>query len=680
MQTDLADMMASPEYAALPEVQRGRCRRALNCLEALPERLSVTGPGGVLARLAAALGVSKQSASRLYYEYKKDPRWQVFIDGRTTPAVRMETGGPNCARFKAWVQTMMENGQRTSSVMIKYIRETLLHNTAVIPGFEKHPGGFIPAGCSETSLRMKIKKWQLDNVRRGLFANKQHQRAVRKTRAGLKPGMVYEFDDMWHDHVVAMEGQVVRVLEFGVVDVASFCRVHWGHIPALSRKTDTQEKKDNLTRAHFILFLAYLLRYIGYHKDGVRLVMEHGTATLNEYQRGYLEAAVEGLEVVMGGFHDAEQKKLGGYADARHGNPDTKGRIERSHSGIHDMLAYLPGQVGKNRQSIQAATYGRQKEQLTVERWRERLTEAGRPDLAAALQNHILTMQQFSEVLLVHYVGMNGDRNHKLEGWDANTVVEYQTAPNQWMPADLMEVTPMMLEMAKANPAMVRTARLSPAEVWERGKGELVRIPLTVYVDMLGWVKDLTREVRVRGQGITIQDKWVSSDPMFFSNELYTPTGRRLMLGEGERVRVVFNPYCTEALVVLDERGGILGEVPAITPVQMGDKEALYEQIGRTAEVNARRLVEQQSRWHAETRRVEGIRERNRAIAVEGGLLPAPRQDGLPAPRRAARRAPAAAAGVDVFTGMGDVPAAPALPADEVERPTTSTVDFNSFL
>lgn len=673
-------MMADPAFAALPGEQRDRCRRALNCLETLPAKLSPTAPGGIGARLAAAIGCSSKTALRLYYAYKKDPRWQVFIDRRTTPAAQLAQGGANCARFKAWVMTMLENGQRTTAQMIEYIQQTLVHSTAVVPGFEKHPGGFIPAGCSATALRGKIKRWQLDNVRRGLFVNKQHQRSVLKTRAGLPCGAVYEFDDMWHDHIVVMEGQMVRVLEFGALDVASSCRVHWGHIPALMRKTDTKEKRDNLTRAHFILFLAYLLRYVGYHKDGVRLVMEHGTATLNKQQAEYLQAAVPGLEVVMGGFHDAEQKKLGGYADARHGNPDTKGRIERSHSGIHDLLAYLPGQVGKDRQHIQAATYGRQKEQAQVERWRERLTESGRPDLAAALCNHFLTFSQFSALLVLAYVGWNGRRNHSLEGWEANTVVEYQTAPNQWQPADRLNITPMMAELVKANPALVRTAKLSPTEVWERGKAELVRLPLPVYVDMLRWVKDLTREARVYGGLITIQDKAVSPEPLRYEAELYTMDGRRLLLGEDERVRVVFNPYCTEALVVLDERGGILGEVPAVSPAAMGDMEAIHEQIGRTVAVNARRLVAQQGRWQGETDRVAAIRERNRALAVEGGLLPAPRQDGLPAPRRAARRAPAAPAGVDVFTGMGNVPAAPALPADEVERPTTSTVDFNSFL
>lgn len=680
MQTDLATMLASPEYAALTDAQRTRCRVALNCLESLPAKLSPTAPDGIGSRLSRAIGCSIKTALRLYYAYKNEGRWQVFVDRRTTPAVQLARGGANCARFRAWVQQMVEANQRSTQAAITEIHRAFLSGAVSIPGFEGWRGGSIPTGVSETALRGKIKRWCVKNVRQGLKANAQHMLGPLTTRVGLRPGAVYMFDDVWHDNLVQVGAQSVRVLEFGALDVASACRVHWGHIPALLRATDTKVKRDGLTQAHFVLFLAHLLYHIGYHRDGCTLIMEHGTATLPKGMAEYLQAAVPGLSIRMGGITGTAQRLLGGYTGQVGGNPRGKTHLESSHNGIHNLLAYLPGQVGKNRQSIQEATYGRQKEQHLLEQWREQLQERGRADLAAALCNHFLTYAQFNEILLLAYINWNSRRQHKLEGWSRNTVLEYQTAPNQWQPADTLTITPLMAEMVRANPALVREVKLSPAEVWERGRSELVRIPVSVYVDLLRSCKEFGREARVYGGLIKVQSKLVSPEPLVYLASVVTPDGRTLLLGEEERVNILFNPYAPESIMVLDDKGRIIGEAELWKRVPLADAEALHEQIGRAAAVNARRLAAQRANWQGETDRVAAIRERNRALAVEGGLLPAPRQDGLPAPRRAARRAPAAPAGVDVFTGMGNVPAAPALPADEVERPTTSTVDFNSFL
>lgn len=675
MQTDIAEMMGCAEYAALPEVQRGRCRRGLNCLEALPEGLSPTAPGGIGARLAAALGVSEKSALRLYYAYREQRRWQVFIDRRTTPQVQMARGGANCARFKAWVQQIVEANQRSTAAAITEIHRAFYakRGAVLIPGFEEHEGGFVPSGCSVSSLRAKIQRWCLKNVRQGLKSNAEHQLSTLTTREGLKPGQVYMFDDVWHDNLVQVGPQAVRVLEFGALDVASACRVHWGHIPALLRATETKVKRDGLTQAHFVLFLAHLLYHIGYHKDGVTLIMEHGTATLPKGAAELLCACVPGLSIRMGGITGIAQKLLGGYTGQVGGNPRTKAHLESSHNGIHNFLAWLPGQVGKNRQSIQEATYGRQKEAHLLAQWREDLCERGREDLAAALVSPFLTYAQFNELVLLAYMNWNSRREHRLEGWSRNTVLEYMTAPNQWLPADRLQMTPLMAEMVRANPSLCREVKLSPAEVWERGKGELVRIPQSVYVDLLRTCKGLTREARVYGGMFKVQDKLLAPQPMVYLGEVITPDGQRRLLGEDTRWQVLLNPYSEEGIMVLDERGCVVGEAPLYKRVPLADEAALHEQIGRVASVNARRLAAQRANWQGETERVAAQRAANRAIATEGGLLE--------------RRAPAAAAlplrrgkpkgSVDAFEGLGRPDA---LPVDEVERPSTPVIDFSDLL
>lgn len=629
MNTDLNAMLADEEFAALPQVQRERCLAALNCLENLPAKGRVTGTGGALDKLAHALACSVKTAARLWYAYRGRQDWRVFVDGRSKPAAALETAGANSPRFKAWVARMFETNQRSTAATVAEIQRMFRLGSVVIPGFEKHPGGFVPKGCSETSLRAKINAAQLANIRLGLSKAARRQLPALMTRANLLPGQVYEFDDVWHDHYVVSGKQVVRVLEFGAVDVASACRVHWGHIPATVAETENGPKRDGLKQAHFILFLAYLLRYVGYHKDGVRLVMEHGTATLPERVRALLEGSIPGLTVVMGGMHDQEQMRLQGYAGSRHGNPRAKTHIESQHNGIHNLLGHLAGQVGMDRQHHPEATYGMIKAQEQVELWRDRLVQAGRSDLAAALQNHFLTMPQFSELLITAYTLFNSRTDHKLEGWERNTQLEYQVAPGIWQPASLLtnngatRLPALIAAAAQANPALVREVKLSPRDVWERGKADLARISLPLYVELLRMAGgNLDRRTKVHGGLITLQNRYISPAPIHYQAACITMQGRRILLGEGEEVRAVLNPYAPEALVLLDERGGILGECPQAVRADLGDMEAVYAQIGRTQAENVARMAQQRARWQGERARVQSIHAANRALMEEAALLP----------------------------------------------------------
>lgn len=682
MKTDRATMLPSAEYAALPEAQRARCRIALNCLEAMPDNLSVTAPGGVLARLARALGTSEKTARRLYYAYKREHRWQVFIDRRSTPPAAAAQNGAQSARFRAWVVQVAEANQRKSGPAIHFIHMAFLNRSCLIPGFETHPGGFVPAGCSETSLRAIIKKHssELANVRRGLFANKARQLGVLTTRRGLPCGRVIEVDDMWHDNLVVAGGQAVRVLEFGAVDVASGCRIHWGHIPALVHKTENKKTRDGLTQQHFLLFIAYVLRYIGFHKDGLRLVMEHGTATLPRAAEELLLASVPGLEIVRGGFHDAEQTHLSGYAGTRHGNPDTKPRVEGMGNLIHNMLAFLPGQVGRDRQHIQEATYAIEKEQRAVEKMRTALTECGRSDLADCLRNPLLTMPQFSQLLLWFYVAMNNRRNHALEGWEQHTELEYRVG-EEWLPAGCVsqatkaELARCMAENPRAG--VVREMRLSPAEVWEREQPGLQRIPLSVYVDLLRMAGDeFSRPARVYGGMISLKNKLISADQLHFHAYYISAEGGRHLLPEDATVHVVLNPYCLGSIMILDDRGSILGEAPAMQAAPLGNMEAIHETIGRTMSEAARRSAIQRARRQGEISHAAATRQHNRDLAAEAGLLADARP--LPAPRPAA--ASRGARGMDIFESMGfSAPAAPrgseaSLPPPRGEGATLSEI------
>ncbi len=630
MTINLADIMADAQYAALPEIQRDRVRRIANCLYAAGAHPRITGNGGLLEQLADILGCTVANAQRIYYRYRKSGHWQDLADARCNPPQDLPDAGACSPRFQAWVQRVAESNQRTTAQALQYIRECLIagNKTITVPGFENWPGGSVPAGCSDTSLRNRIKRARLANKRLGLKTNAAHRLPLLTTRKDTEPGQVYEFDDVWHDNLVLWPGQAepVRVLEFGALDMASACRISWGSIPRFDKNDG---KRQGLTQRMFTLFLADLLYRIGYHRDGCTLIMEHGTATLPEHIATLLTESNLGITIRQGGISGHQQAKLGGYTGQIGGNPRAKAQIESSHNGLHNFLAYLPGQVGKDRQHYAEETYGMLKAQQLVEMWRAKLRENGRDDLAAALCNHFISYHEFMEILALKVTQWNARTNHNLEGWEKHTTPEYQLIPGQWTPAALLTnngtqpLPAIIAAAAQANPAMVRMRKLSPQEVWAAGNATLRRIPFATYVDMLRGADMFGKRLRVYGGLLTVQDKVIGKDKLHYIAEVYAH-GRKYFLEENETVSAVLNPYNINNLIILDDAGRIMGEAPLYTRTNLGNTEALHEQMGRVAAYNARRNAMQQALYEEDTARVNLLHQYNKTIAAQGGALQQP--------------------------------------------------------
>ncbi len=602
------------EFARLPREQRSRVELMLRLIANHSAGQSVTKAGGLLHQIQHALNMPYGTARRLYYAYKASGDWRDLMDGRSLRPEKIALDGAKSERFRAWVQTTAERFQRSTKQAIEYIHNAFRYGREVIPGFETwHYGqGRIPHGISSTALRSMIKKNELVAVRLGLRASRRHQLPVLTTRQGLAVGSVYQFDDMWHDHLVIANGELPRVIEFGALDVASACRIHWGHV---AHTTKEDGKRQGLTKKMFILFLAYVLRYVGFSANGVQLYMEHGTATVDHQLRELLENAGYGIQVVMGGRLGADQAKLGGYAGASGGNPQTKARIEASHSGLHNLLSNLPGQVGKDRHHMQESTHGREAKQKQVESWKLTMSEIGRHDLAMAMQDHFLTLPQFSTMLIQYYNFWNRRRDHALEGWSDNMAVEYEISEGQWMPASKVTMTPLLREQIALNPAMVREVRLSPAEVWEGQRGDWTHISMALYLDMIGDDKICGHKLRVDRRMLAVQDKLISQDKLYYLAEVVTPEGYKIPLEEGKKYHCILNPYATASLIIMDERGRVIGEAPQYQRVSLADQDAVHEQMGRVMKATLTDRQKQQVRWEADTERARRVQDVNKRIA-----------------------------------------------------------------
>ncbi len=681
----LAPLSQDPDYTELPQEQRERVYRLLLAISHVPEDASVTKPGGVLDILSASTGMARDTVQRLWYDWDRSHDWRVLADKRSLRKAAAAREGCRSPRFRAWALTMLESNQRSTRRAIDAIHRIFRFGGTVVPGFEQwdYSSGRIPAGVSESSLRRIAKdhRHEMMIARQGYKAAASHRLPVLSTRVGMMPGQVYQCDDMDHDCYVQVGTQQVRIIEFAAVDYASGCRFHWGCTPKVRRETDG--KKQGLTQKMYMMFMAYILRYIGFHKDGVQLVMERATASLPTEIVELLEGAGLGITVRTGGLQGARQKKVGGYTARPGGNPRGKGSIEQSHNPAHNITADLPGQTGKDRQHSPERLWGVLKSQEGVEKLRTALMDAGRNDLAEGLQNHILTYNQYLEIATMRYALWNNRHDHELEGWGKNTRLEYQVQPGDWRtPAELTEngkypLSPLLVDSAKRNPGLVRERKMSPKEVWEAGHRDFARIPLWLYVEMIRSEKHFGKRVKVYGGLITVQDKYVSDDKLHYLAEVDCE-GKRVTLQEGQEVWCVLNPYALEPLVILDEAGRILGEAPQYVRASPLDREATWELVGKVDSINTRRAAMQRARYEQEGMRVEAINEHNRAIAEEGGVYGrrAPKSSLTPAQKgMATRLAHSVGDEIDVL----DLPAAPA-PQPVPELPDDPDINIDDII
>lgn len=613
------------EFAALPQRQRDR---VYQWGYALADYYAATDKSKMIRydTMARSLGyTSRTTVITKIKEWEATHDWRVLIDKRDRNNKINAHKGCRSARFRAWVIFMAEQECRTDKAALDKIHMLFMYGGTIIPGYEDHVPGSIPKGCSERHLRRIIADHRKEIQRARFGIGSVKEMPVLKSRELVEVGQFYELDDVMHDSEVLWNGESVRVAELGALDYASYCRFKWGHIPRFTRMDD--KKRQGLDRKMALMFIAYILRYVGYHPEKCILMMEHKTTTLSEDKIRLLETATGGvLQIRMGGIKGEQQKKLGGYTARGKGNPMAKGSIEGSHSLLHNSQGNLPLQVGWTGRNEPATTYKMRKEVEQVAYWQQQLLDKGRTDLAAAIDMPTMTFHQFSEYLTIKYAIINGRTDHNIDGWSRNTIVEYNVAQGVWVSGAELEQNPEQKQLMKllvsARPDMVRERKLSPTEVWEAGKRKLVKLPLSVYVDLIGDDRDFGRTVTVRDGLIRVQDKMIANGESLIYEAIACQDGEQpLRLRDNHKYRVVMNPYAPEELIIFDDSGRILGAAPQYVKVSPLD-DALYKQIGKVEARKAQDMARQKARWEPVNNHVAARREHNRSLAEEGGVAP----------------------------------------------------------
>ena len=342
-----------------------------------------------------------------------------------------------------------------------------------------------------------------------------------RTRVGLKPGQVMEFDDVHVDVEINMHGigKVARPQMFVGYDIASGHKVI--DVARPQYPDEATGKRNSLKEREFRFMMAALLTQYGFHRDGVRLVIEHGTTAIRET----LEEQIKRLPV----FGDlitfersgilAEAVHAGFFKGDGGGNFKLKAYCEKMHSVEHSRRAMLPGQVGMDAEHRPEGHAGLVRYEQQMMRAVESLPASQRD----MIRFNLLDWSTYCQAAAILSDTIADDPDHRLEGWDGREVLKWRLSETDaWH--DLAELKCMtevqrdaILAFLQANPTCKRVRRMTRREVWTTGLSELIRIPMFELPQLLDnrLIKDGgdVREVKIKKDGtFQFQDSFYYGD------------------------------------------------------------------------------------------------------------------------------------------------------------------------
>ncbi|MBR0066760.1 MAG: hypothetical protein IJQ00_04125 [Kiritimatiellae bacterium] len=502
------------------------------------------------------------------------------------------------------------------------------------------PADWVPRGWLYENLMRKypLSSYERANATRGAVAARQFAPPVYTTRVGLKPGQIYQFDDVWHDILVAVPGinrRLVRPLEFACIDVASTCKIGYGIKPQVLRD---DQSREGLGKALFKATIVHILCDVGYSPDGCVFVLENGTASLKTGEKEIIERITGGTVTCRTSKILGAQILKGSFSGKGHGNFKAKALLESSHRLIHYAAADLPGQTGANSRSAAVESeYG-------LAQYAEKLLTAYQhipPNLRRHLWLGALPFVTYRDLVAELYEIINSRDDHKIEGWEENGWMKEKWSfdgVTDWKPVEA--IAALHPSARSAAQEMLRTpghhkgVRLSPREVWEAAAPGLMRLPLWAVLDFLG--DDCYRVVTVGKRGlIEFQDRdlYGTDRKVRFYAACLQPDGSTAMLAEGHKYGLYTIPMDDSRAVVVDaEKRTVFGIVSAWTSVSPANDEAVAASIEAAARVRGLQNGQIANRHETESAAMLSMRQNNKIILE--GLYEERKKDGVLVPSK----------------------------------------------
>lgn len=530
--------------------------------------------------------ISASSAKSKYYAWKESGKsWLALADMRLA-STKPSSARTKSPRFVSYLAGLSAQNQRcSSSVFRELVRRWKARE--IIPGYEDFPNWpSIPSGWSKQNLyRLLPSERELKMMRHGVKASAHLLPQVYGTRAGLQAGSVYICDDVWIDRLCIAEGQIVRPLQFGANDLLTGKRLCWGTKPRLKREDGSHM---GLNGDEMLLLLADLFGNVGYTPAGTMLVLENGTASINQEIEEILTRISYGaIKVHRSGMEGGRQVLLRGFKGRAGGNPrGAKGSLESWHNLLHNELASTVGGTGKDRQPPEILHGIAEEERAILKK------EA---QYGISLAHHLPTFGELCTQLIGIVAQINARTDHNLEGWEAcgYTKSEYRLDPTSDAWADLaalqhnnpnaLVMIQQMQEMCKGSATLLRQRYLSPSEAWEKQlatQSPLIKFTAGEICELLA--PKFARKLAIKGAQIHVKDKALyGSESLIYEARVATPSGYERELDPRMSYQGIVNPHDTSKCYILDERGIVQGVAQQIGRVSYSDLEGLRKASGR---------------------------------------------------------------------------------------------------
>lgn len=540
---------------------RNRVRSWMDAFKKTPQIKPI---GEYFKIIAEKTGSSPGTAKRNYYLLKSGKDWTIFIPDYKNPVIESDLPTKN-KEFRQFLVKLVEGHQRNNDAAFRKIRR-LWQQQAHIPGYETLPGWpTLPNGWSKRNLARILNEetdaLRLRSIRLGVSSKTNPLLPqVFGTRVGLYPGAVYQLDDMWHDNFVTFgkNRTPARVIELGALDLFSACRIHWGAKPRLKNEGGQFE---NLNEKDTRFFVAGLLHDIGYSERGTMIMVEHGTAALREDIERILYDATGGkIRIDRQPIEGKQQALTRFWGGTEGGNFRAKAALESSHNLIHNDLAHLSLQTGKDRDHRPITT---NKQLQYISRIIKSVTKANPANIDRLRLPALDFHSQFIPLINDYYNhGLNARTDHELEAWQelGHLITEYTTMPGSemWLNHSQFLALPdasraIIHANAQHDPCAWTNKRyLSPNEVWQPARRNLKKLPDYLIADLL--TKDLAREEKVKGSHFRFSDTSIAASEVIYEARILTPDHTWRELRGGETYCVFANPFEPRWLFVYDSK------------------------------------------------------------------------------------------------------------------------------
>jgi hypothetical protein len=662
------------EFSRLPRASQTEVLELLRVMKVIDCRADCESVHAACKAISASMqrrGFSASSLQDKYSRYMESGDWRELRNNlRSGREYWRLSGGADALalpfEFVQFWKALCESNKRKNKpawralIRMWKTREDAKHNVVTsIPGYAEWPKASpltdYPAGWSYANLaRMAPTKHELAGARIGRSAAKAMGLPVLTTRAGLKVGQFYEFDDEEIDLRVNFPGQrkAMRPLALHAFDLASASMIAHGFRPTLWDDVEGMRKK--LTERDMLWLVVHVLINVGYRADeiGTILLVERGTAAIREWFAQRIESATGGRVTVERGGVDRRPAHLGQFRGVAKGNFRFKAGIESRFNLLRNEMAALPGQVGKDR--LHAP-----EENPALERYNSQIIKA-QELTEGRLRFPVLNWNDFILESLDMLKRVNDRTDHELEGWADYLTHEWRlTTEMPWLPQSQLLALPGPARMAAegmiaVNNELRRMRKLSSGEVWSVGSRALTKLGFESVPILL---PDDFAEVReVRKQMFTIENQEVSAEPLYFSAKVGSE-----WLENGSEWVTYLMPFEPITLVVCDRKVRFVGTCSRRPVPRRDDLDGVRRSMGEARNAEACVLAPLMARHAREATEMTEMHQHNAEMLGAGTA--GERAEGRRIEERMRRRA----AGVSV--GMEEIEQEAGVSSKREDRP-----------